>query len=335
MISILLNFSFVVTGVDLCCIFIVIRVLLEDWLMPKWFKSSGYEELDFKGRKALTNHVGMIFFKALCLIGIIPMLLMQPDSETIENGVSIGDVLAWTYLMIPTVYIFEITYRPTLSIISTFHHLVSVAHSAKSLAAILSEDQKGFVAKADFQRILIYGTFEMIFEIMLHNSRIVYQRYRQRPTFLIKVFRITAIAVFLGTFIEQFAVVAFYARIWSQWPLHSKIATPLLHGCLTLAQIHSGRVCWKVAQRLIQEVKDQQREEELRIAEAGGDNQLDKWVSRISTVYAKDDAPKYAKDDLDYPASVYTKDRYSTAYPNECAGSSLGGHDAEKRVPLG
>ncbi|KDQ15703.1 hypothetical protein BOTBODRAFT_173779 [Botryobasidium botryosum FD-172 SS1] len=334
MISNLLNFSFVVTGVDLCCIFIVVRVLLEDWLMAKWFKSAAYEDLDFKGRRALTSHVGMLFFKALCLIGIIPMLLMQPDSEKIEDGVSIGDVLAWTYLTIPTVYIFEITYRPTLSIISTFHHLISVAHSAKSLAAILSESQKGFVAKADFQRILIYGTFEMIFEIMLHNSRIMYQRYRQRPAFLVKVFRITAIAVFVGTFIEQFAVVAFYVRIWAHWPLHSKIATPLLHACLTVAQIHSGRVCWKVAQRLMEEAKDQKREEELRIAEAGGDNQLDKWVSRISTVYAKDDAPKYAKDDLDYPASVYANDRYSVAYPTERAGSSLSA-DAEKRAPPG
>ena len=90
MLSHLLILSFVVTCIDLCCIFIVIRVLLDDWLLPKWFD---IKELDFKARKALTNHVGMLFFKALCLVGVIPMLLMQPDSERVEGSISIGDIL--------------------------------------------------------------------------------------------------------------------------------------------------------------------------------------------------------------------------------------------------
>jgi len=96
----------------------------------------------------------------------------------------------------------------------------------------------------------------MAFEIFPHLSVMLYRIMRDRPAFLRWVFLGTALLIFTGTFLEQWAVGLFYFHAWRKLPLFYKIIGPILHICFMSAQIHGGRVCLQISSKLKKEVME-------------------------------------------------------------------------------
>ncbi|KDQ59763.1 hypothetical protein JAAARDRAFT_192228 [Jaapia argillacea MUCL 33604] len=264
-ISILLNYSLPVVGIELCLVWLVVRLFLEPYFMPRIFHKS-WPTMDVGAQRSLTNHVVSFGLKVICCIGAYsiwetfvrnrpfdtPLYKDQDAFQQMTNG----DILAFCYLTVPTIYLFELVYRTKISVVSAVHHIAAITINILGLIVVTSENQTGFLAMTEFKLILIYGTFEMIFEIFPHLAVMLYRIMRDRPRFLHNVFFWTAIGIFSGTFFEQFAIILFYVRIWRHVPVFYKASGPILHVCFMAAQIHGGRVCMQIAHKMKLEVME-------------------------------------------------------------------------------
>ncbi|KDQ57044.1 hypothetical protein JAAARDRAFT_70008 [Jaapia argillacea MUCL 33604] len=266
-ISVLLNYSLPVVGVELCLVWLVVRLLLEPRLMPRLFRDS-FSTMDLSAQRSLTNHVVSFGLKVICCIGAYSVfetfIRHKPFDSPLEHHnlqgdyhhMTNGDILAFCYLTVPTIYLFELIYRTRISVVSAIHHVAAITINILGLVVVISENQRGFLAETEFKLILIYGTFEMIFEIFPHLAVMLYRIMRDRPKFLHNIFFWTAIGIFTGTFLEQFAIILFYVRIWTRLPMLYKVTGPILHVCFMAAQIHGGRVCLQIAHKMKLEVID-------------------------------------------------------------------------------
>ncbi|GLB40785.1 hypothetical protein LshimejAT787_0806560 [Lyophyllum shimeji] len=176
--------------------------------------------MDIVSRRSLTNHVVSFFLKVLSVLGptqygkrLSRSVHSTPPSRPTTISTKLPSQLvtslvsrmtlyfvgpydssslslssAFCYLTVPTIYLFEIIYRANISIVSAVHHIGAVSINIMGLIIILSHGQRGFIAETEFKLILIYGTFEMIFEIFPHLAVILYRLLRDRPAFLYKVF---------------------------------------------------------------------------------------------------------------------------------------------------
>ncbi|GLB45756.1 hypothetical protein LshimejAT787_2800010, partial [Lyophyllum shimeji] len=258
-------YSLPVVGIELCVVWMLVHYILEPYAMPRVFGPT-YTKMDIVSRRSLTNHVVSFFLKVLCCSGAYAIwqafIAQRPfyapiktDHDFHEATFTIGDLLAFCYLTVPTIYLFEIIYRANISIVSAVHHIGAVSINIMGLIIILSHGQRGFIAETEFKLILIYGTFEMIFEIFPHLAVILYRLLRDRPAFLYKVFLAAACGIFTGTFLEQIAIGYFYSRVWKRLPASYKAIGLILHVCFMAAQIHGGRVCLQIARKMAKEMK--------------------------------------------------------------------------------
>jgi len=263
-ISLLLEYSLPICGIELCVVWILVHYVLEPYAMPKVFGAT-YTNMDFVARRSLTNHVVSFFLKMLlCCCGVYaiwPGLFgfrpFNAPLKTVEemHTLTIGDLLAFCYLTVPTIYLFELIYRANISVVSSIHHVGAITINIMGLIIVLGHQQRGFVAATEFKLILIYGTFEMIFESMPHMAVILYRSLRDRPSFLRKVFLATAFGIFMGTFLQQIIIGWFYHHIWHQFPTSYKVVGLILHPCFTIAQLHGGRVTLQIAKKMGEEAK--------------------------------------------------------------------------------
>ncbi|KIJ37925.1 hypothetical protein M422DRAFT_259543 [Sphaerobolus stellatus SS14] len=126
-------------------------------------------------------------------------------------------------------------------------------------------DILGFIAETKFKLILIYGIFEMCFEIFPHLAVCLYRIYRDSPCFPRKLFLGTALLIFTGTFLEQFAVRIFYFYIWKHLPLSYKVSGPIFHVCFIAVQIHGGRICLQISSKMRKECMDMKHQKSGRM----------------------------------------------------------------------
>ncbi|KDQ49266.1 hypothetical protein JAAARDRAFT_143668 [Jaapia argillacea MUCL 33604] len=260
-ISYLLDYSLPVVGIELCVVWILVRTVLEPWFMPRVFHQA-WPDMDLTARRSLTNHVVSFALKVTCCVGaysIWEILIAQkpfdvPIRDSHHWKTTNGDILAFCYLTVPSIYLFEIIYRNNISVVSAIHHIAAIIINILGLMVVISHGQEGYLAETEFKLILIYGTFEMIFEIFPHLAVMFYRIMRNNPSLLHKMFLYTAIGIFTGTFLEQGAIFYFYARVWKNLTVFFKATGPILHCCFMAAQIHGGRVCWQIARKMRQEV---------------------------------------------------------------------------------
>ncbi|KAF8068721.1 hypothetical protein FPV67DRAFT_1668795 [Lyophyllum atratum] len=281
-ISLLLEYSLPVVGIELCLVWMIVHYLLEPFVMPKVF-GPAYISMDIVARRSLTNHVVSFFLKILCCCGAYAiwqaLVVQQPFDAHIKktNGrytLTIGDFLAFCYLTVPTIYIFELIYRANISIVSAIHHVGAITINIMGLIIILGHEQRGFLAETEFKLILIYGTFEMIFEVWPHLAVMLYRILRHRPSFLHKVFLCTACCIFTGTFLEQIAIGVFYHHVWTRLPASYKALGLILHVCFMMAQLHGGRVCLQIARKMSAEMKTQNDLRQKELAADGAETPI-------------------------------------------------------------
>ncbi|KZT24615.1 hypothetical protein NEOLEDRAFT_1115720 [Neolentinus lepideus HHB14362 ss-1] len=266
MISFLLNYSLPVVGLELCLVFLITRLFLEPHFMPRVFGKT-YLDMDMGARRSLTNHVVSFGLKITCCVGVYSILetffvntpLDDPiKTKHLKHQVTNGDILAYCYLTVPTIYIFEIIYRTNISVVSAIHHIAAILINALGIVIIIERDQEGYLPLIEFKLILIYGTFEMMFEMFPHLAVLLYRAMRDRPRFLSRLFFVVSLGIFTGTLSEQVAIIYFYHRIWNHIPILYKALGPILHVCFLAAQVHGGRICMQISTKLRREVKEAQ-----------------------------------------------------------------------------
>ncbi|GLB44474.1 hypothetical protein LshimejAT787_1701010 [Lyophyllum shimeji] len=279
-ISTLLEYSLPVTAVELCVVWMTVHYILEPYAMPKVFGPT-YTEMDIVARRSLTNHVVSFFLKVLCCCGayavIEVFIVKRPLDAPVQalhgphRTITIGDFLAFCYLTVPTIYIFEIIYRANISLVSSIHHVGAITINIMGIIIVLSHGQNGFLAETEFKLILIYGVFEMLFEVFPHVAVILYRLRRDEPAFLRKIFLIASCGIFTGTLLEQVAIGMFYHQIWKRFPTSYKVVGLILHVCFMAAQIHGGRVCLQIAQKMAEEAKAKAQDPEKGELTAGSE----------------------------------------------------------------
>ncbi|EPQ51167.1 hypothetical protein GLOTRDRAFT_5816, partial [Gloeophyllum trabeum ATCC 11539] len=266
-ISFLLDYSLPVVALELCIVFLVTRLFLEPHFMPRVFGKT-YTEMDVGARRSLTNHAVSFGLKVTCCIGAYSILetffvqtpLDEPiHSDHVKHKVTNGDILAYCYLTVPTIYLFEIIYRTNISVVSAIHHIAAILINILGIVIIVDHGQEGYLPLIEFKLILIYGTFEMMFEMFPHLAVMLYRIYRHKPRFLCRLFLIVGLGIFTGTLSEQVAIIYFYNRIWKHLPILYKAVGPILHVCFLAAQVHGGRICIQISMKLRKEVKEAQK----------------------------------------------------------------------------
>ncbi|TFK46147.1 hypothetical protein OE88DRAFT_1037034 [Heliocybe sulcata] len=268
MISVLLDYSLPVVALELCLVFLITRLFLEPYFMPRVFGKT-YLDMDVGARRSLTNHAVSFGLKVTCCVGAYSILetffIQTPLDDPIRSKhasheVTNGDILAYCYLTVPTIYLFEIIYRTNISIVSAVHHMAAIIINILGIVIIVGHtDQDGYLPLIEFKLILIYGTFEMMFEMFPHLAVMLYRIYRHRTRFLCRLFLIVGLGIFTGTISEQVAIIYFYHRIWKHLPILYKALGPILHVCFLAAQVHGGRICIQISMKLRKEMQEAAR----------------------------------------------------------------------------
>ncbi|KIJ26074.1 hypothetical protein M422DRAFT_272890 [Sphaerobolus stellatus SS14] len=270
-ISILFNYSFPIVAIELCLIFLIVRLFLEPVFMHRIFHKS-FPTMDVADQRSLTNHVISFVLKLVCFVGAYSALeifishkplgapLRRPGDE---RPVTNGDIIAFCYLTVPTIYLFKLVYRMQISIVSAIHHIAAITINIFGIIIIITDHQVGFIAETELKLILIYGIFEMCFEIFPHLAICLYRIYRDSPCFLRKLFLGTTLLIFTGTFLKQFAVGIFYFHVWKRLPLSYKVSGPIFHVCFMAAQIHG--ICLQISSKMRKECMDMKHQKSGRM----------------------------------------------------------------------
>lgn len=245
--AVLLN-GFAVTVTMLVSYFLYVRFLLEGIVMPKFFKNV-YLDLDVKNRRSFVSHFLWLTIKIILIPFAWPFVLTFFCGKTLRQSIVAGspvsnaDMLSVAYLIVMTMFIFEIVYRVTISPVSLIHHIAACALGCWQIIEQIGDDD--ISTDSQFKLVILYGMFEVLFETFPHFAVLYYRCQPKTSLGFHKTSRIwfmSGISSLVGTTAEFIVMAIFMWKNWWKWGLGMKIVLPILHFCFMGAQVHGARI---------------------------------------------------------------------------------------------
>ncbi|KAI1908589.1 hypothetical protein LOZ53_006876 [Ophidiomyces ophidiicola] len=228
--------------------------LLERCLIPRLY-GRVYTDLSDLNRRGFINHHIAGATKAIILVlAIYPFVAVVSGRAAFRtpfapgSRTTLGDMLIIAAQMLIAMYIFELIYRVRVSPVAMLHHIGTVLIGQAVIALSLGSSRKPH-PNLEFVLCVMWGAFDIVFEMFPHVAIILYRIYPNDHRFLSRVFLFSCITTAVGTTCETIVIMFFLGCLWNKWLLAFKIAAPLLHCAFSAAQIHGSTVFWTMYKR--------------------------------------------------------------------------------------
>jgi hypothetical protein len=263
-ISFLTPYSGLLLSIWLLILYSIRRYCLEMFIFP-WAYKRTYIPMDDGNRRGfLVHHISAGTKVALLCVGAKPMVDVVFGKSSLHDPFSghgpsptTGDILIILTQLFMALYIFELMTRKSPSHIAVAHHVGAVLIGQSAVVLSLRLDRESN-ATMEFVLCLVWAAFDIVAELWINITFIIYRVFPENHHLLARVFLSTAIISSIGTLMETIIVMTLFGQAWDRWDLSFKVITPVLHILFTIAQIHAARilfVMWRKQKILITATK--------------------------------------------------------------------------------
>ncbi|KAK5447963.1 hypothetical protein LTS15_009462 [Exophiala xenobiotica] len=200
----------------------------------------------------INHHVAAACKIALLFSAAYPFLAVAFGHSTLQSPIiphhrpTNGDLLIVCAQIFTAMYIFELFFRRTISVISAAHHIGAIVIT-QSAVAISLDFQHEKDATFEYVLCFVWGAFDVVAELWPHLAMILYRLYPGRHSLMYRLFLATTIVEIAGTVFETLIVFWLWGTLWNRWTLPFKIVTPILHALFSAAQLFGAWIFWQLA----------------------------------------------------------------------------------------
>ncbi|KAM0229832.1 hypothetical protein ACHAPO_009726 [Fusarium lateritium] len=248
-ISTLLPQGSLILACSIICVALIANCL-ERWILPRLYKRI-YPALEFHGderrRRSFTYfHIGaFILISILISTGYTMMDFLVGKAVLTEPLVKGGKITVGDHLLVVTqvycaYYLFEMCFRTKFaSYISIAHHtgLLVISQMALSLFA---NTKKNHEATLEFYMCMVWGTFDVVVEIPIFISMILWRIKRDNPAFLSRMAFGCCIWAVVAALTETIVTIYLLHNSWAQWGIAWKIITPVVFSLWITTQLYGS-----------------------------------------------------------------------------------------------
>ncbi|KAJ9494488.1 hypothetical protein LTR99_010747 [Exophiala xenobiotica] len=220
----------------------------------------------------INHHVAAACKVTLLFSAAYPFLAVAFGHSTLQSPIiphhrpTNGDLLIVCAQIFSAMYIFELFFRRTISVISAAHHIGAVVITQSAVAISLDFHHEKD-ATFEFVLCFVWGAFDVVAEFWPHLAMILYRLYPGRHSLMYRLFLATTIVEIAGTVFETLIVFWLWGTLWNRWTLPFKIVTPILHALFSAAQLFGAWIFWQLATK--EKSKMNAIEAELRSPDTG------------------------------------------------------------------
>ncbi|KAL0254353.1 hypothetical protein SLS55_009828 [Diplodia seriata] len=268
-VSRLVPYSGLILLICLVVIFLVRFYVFERFLLRKVYGKTYTEMSDYDRRGFVNHHIAGSIKIVLMATAIYPLISVASGHSSLHTPMSRGSIVTMGDMMVVCsqifigMYVFELFYRTSISVVSALHHIGAMVIG--QTAVIISMDPSHEEdARIEFILCFVWGAFDIVAEFWPHLTMIMYRVYPNNYRFQVKVFKACAFTELVSTTIETAVVMWLFGSLWHKWTIAFKVATPILHVVFSAAQIWGVivfRRLWKKAEHRMAEKKAEKKAE--------------------------------------------------------------------------
>ncbi|KAH7245489.1 hypothetical protein BKA59DRAFT_172235 [Fusarium tricinctum] len=245
----LLPYGSLILTCSIICI-VLLTNCLERWILPRIYKNV-YHTLEStkderRQRSFVYFHVGTILLIGILCAGVYPIICFLVGSAKFStllskgSAVTIGDILLVLSEIYCGYYIFEMCFRTKFaSPISIAHHtgLLIITQTALSLFA---DPDKHREATLEFYMCMVWGTFDVVVELPIFLSMIIWRVKRDNPALLSRLAYGCCIWAIIAAITESVVTIYLLHMSWHRWGIEWRIITPLVFSLWITTQFYGA-----------------------------------------------------------------------------------------------
>ncbi|KAI8661068.1 hypothetical protein NCS57_01086200 [Fusarium keratoplasticum] len=251
----LLPYGSLILGISLIFV-ILLSNILERWVLRKAYTEvyNGLERgKDERRRRSFVYfHIGIMIMLSLLAAGAYPVLYFltgASDFSTLLIGnITLGDVLFILSEIYSSYYFFELCFRTKFSSpISIAHHfgLLAVIQTALALFADIGSHPE---ATLEFYMCMVWGAFDVVTEIPIYGSMIVWRLRRDNSQLLVHIAYGCSCWATTAAAVEVAITIYLLHLSWDRWGAIWRIVTPIIFALWIVTQLYGAFRFFKMAQ---------------------------------------------------------------------------------------